>query len=294
MVTRSKGWVDFLSTPNGYDHFYDLAEYAKYVARTDWKYFAAPSMEAPWWTHEEIQSARENMSPGEFKQEIMAEFVEIAQGKVYVNHGSHNQKTENPFARPGEMYSPYLPITVGMDFNVGSMAWSLGQVKYDEFYVADEIYLEDSHTEEAAILLADKVKHHQAGVEIIGDATGKARKSSSAGKTDYSIVEEVLSSRGIPYVNRTPSVNPAVKDRVNMFNLHLQSSSGKIKFWYNPVTCPILKRDLERVMWRPGNNAVLDQIKDKTLTHMSDSWGYVIHELAEKWETTNSGGLVIV
>src|SRR5512135_2807285 len=42
MLAKRKGWCDFLSTPNGFDHFYDLYEFAK-LHPDEWATFHAPS-----------------------------------------------------------------------------------------------------------------------------------------------------------------------------------------------------------------------------------------------------------
>jgi len=33
MLARTKGWCDFLSTPNGFEHFYDIHEAARLDTR---------------------------------------------------------------------------------------------------------------------------------------------------------------------------------------------------------------------------------------------------------------------
>src|SRR6185369_15414894 len=119
------GWCYFLSTTNGFDHFKDLCDFAQ--NRPNWSVFHAPSTEAWWWTPQEISEAKATMSENVFAQEILAEFREIGVGKVYRQHGVHNQVQQNPFAVRGLELSPYLPIIVGLDFNVGLMCWELGQ-----------------------------------------------------------------------------------------------------------------------------------------------------------------------
>lgn len=281
MLARRKGWADVYTTPNGFDHSYDLFEQAK--LDPEWSTFRAPSTEAFWWTKEEIDSARRAMSELEFQQEIMAEFVDLTQGKAYLTHGEHNQVILNPFT-DGTQYSPYLPIIVGMDFNVSPIAWTLGQQKFLHWHWIEEINMRNSHTQEAAKELVDRVKGHKPGVIIVGDASGHARKTSAAGATDYSIVMEELTKAGIKVMNQTPESNPSVKDRVNLVNSKLKSADGTVYLTYNPLRCPSLKKDFERVSWKLGANAILDQHKDPTLTHQSDSIGYPMFALSEGWK----------
>ncbi|HCW06306.1 MAG TPA: hypothetical protein DGG95_02955, partial [Cytophagales bacterium] len=79
MLAKHKGWADFYSTPNGYDWFYDLAMFSqdhKDRGGREWSYIHAPSSESPWWTKEELESARSSMTETGYRQEILAEVVE--------------------------------------------------------------------------------------------------------------------------------------------------------------------------------------------------------------------------
>lgn len=275
MLTRREGWCDFLSTTNGFDHFKDLYDFAT-LSPEHWAVFHAPSTEAPWWTQQELNDAKSVMSEDEFAQEILAEFREMGAGKTYKNHGTHNQTTENPFAIRGQEWSPYLPIIVGLDFNVGLMAWELLQHRGQDFYFGDEISVSNTDTEECAHLLADKVKDHKPGIIIIGDSSGNARRTSATGQTDYKIIMNVLKAAGIKVENRTPESNPGVKDRVNCMNGRLRSADGSVHLWYNPTKCKYLKRDFERVKWKEGaDGAILDK-SDALCTHATDAAGYPV------------------
>jgi hypothetical protein len=285
MLSRRKGWCDFYSTPNGFDHFKDIYDYALENPE-EWGAFHAPSTEAPWWTPQEVASAKATMTEDEFAQEILADFREIGAGKAYKNHGAWNHAVQNPFAIRGHKWSPYIPIVVGIDFNVSLMAWQLCQYRAGDFYFGDEIAARNTDTQEMVNLLIPKVKDHKAGVIIVGDSTGNARKTSAVGKTDYSIIERALKEAGIKFENRTPSENPFVKDRVNMFNSRLRSADGGVHFWYNPTTCKYLKRDLERVVTKEGTDGfVLDKNKDPLLTHASDAAGYPICVFSDEWKS---------
>lgn len=275
MLSRRKGWCDFLSTTNGFDHFKDLYDFAQ-DRPDEWATLHAPSTEAPWWTEEEIASARATMSEDVFAQEILAEFREIGVGKAYKNHGVWNQKTENPLAVRGYDWSPYLPIIVGMDFNVGLCVWVLGQMKANQFYWGDEIAMKDTNSEEMATVLAERVKNHKPGIIIVGDASGNSRKSSSVGETDYKLIKKVLISHGIHFEDKTPTENPGVKDRINCVNSMLKAADGSVNMWYHPARCKYLKKDLERVKWKEGGSGAFLDKSDLELTHASDAMGYPI------------------
>lgn len=276
MLSRRKGWADIYSTPNGFDHFYDLFESAK--DSVEWGAFHAPSTEAWWWSPEEVLSAKHDMSEAEFAQEIMAEFRDMVSGRAYVSFGDHNITRLNPF-RVDLSPDPHhvLPIIVAMDFNLSPMAWTLGQNRVDDFYWFGEIFLRGSHTQEAARELVSRVKDHKAGVILIGDATGKASQRAAAGKSDYDIVKMALTEAKIPFTDRTPDSNPLIKDRVNAMNRSMKDAAGGVHFFVNPEGCPYLVKDCQRVLWKEGATATLDPGPEKMLTHASDGAGYAVH-----------------
>ncbi len=283
MLTRRKGWCDFLTTPNGFDHSKDLYDYALNNPN-HWSVFHAPSTEAFWWTKEEIESNRSTMSEDVYAQEILAEFREIGVGKAYKNHGSYNQKIENPFAVRGYDYSPYLPIIVGLDFNTGLCVWEIMQHRAGVFHVVDEIAIENTDTEEMATVLSQRIQAFyqllppgpKPTVMLIGDASGNAKKSSAVGQTDYSILKRVLKENGIQFENLTPKENPGVKDRVNLMNSVLRSANGTVAFTYNPLKCKYLKKDFERVKWKRGADGAFLDKSDLELTHSSDAASYPV------------------
>lgn len=275
MLARYKGWAEFYSTPNGYDWFFDLYEFAQ--RDPEWAAFQAPSTEAPWWSPEEIDSARRSMSEAEFAQEILAEFRDLAQGKAYLNFGPHNKRDHNPLAPQGATLNPYLPIHVGLDFNLTPMAWTLAQKKADHMHFFDEIFLRGSHTPEAAKVLVEKVRGHKPGIILCGDATARAGQRAAAGASDYDILCQILDANGIKWINLTPESNPMVKDRVNTVNARLKSASGDVHVTVDVNNCPNLVKDFERVVWKQGSgSAILDQTTDRELTHTSDGAGYLI------------------
>lgn len=277
MLSAKRGWADILSTPNGFDHFYDLFEAAK--NDPEWGHFHAPSTVAPWWSPEEVASSMRTMSEPVYAQEILAEFRDLFTGKAYSSFGQHNLAESSPFTTDGSLISPYLPIIVGLDFNVGHMRWVLGQHRVGKIYWFDEIAIDNTNTAECAKELGEKVKGHAQGVVLIGDATGNSRHT-SATQSDYVIVGEALDRVKVRWENQTPESNPAVKERVNTMNARLRAADKTVSMWINPKTCPKLKRDMDRVAWKVGAQTMLDQKKDPSLTHASDAAGYATCVLA--------------
>lgn len=301
MLAKHSGWCDILSTGNGFDHFFDLWEFAG-LHPDEWSRYHAPATECWWWTPEEIASAKALMSEAEFAQEIMAEFRDLKAGRAYVNYGQHNQLMSSPFCRDGGLVNPYLPIIVSPDFNLNPMSWGLGQQKGEDFYYFDHIHLPSSHTPEASkelvhrllILKGQNLMRSTPQIIICGDATSKAGQRAAAGKSDYDIMLQELKTAGFSFSNRTPESNPTVKDRVNNFNAKLRAADGRVHFWLHPVNCAPLHKDLQRVVWKQGVTFTLDQTTDPSLTHASDGPGYTVSALSPIPDIRPAGKLRIL
>lgn len=294
MLATTNGWADFLSTTNGFDDFYELYQKAKDDQGGTWSAFTAPSTCNPLFKQSEFEEARKDMSELQFRQEILAEFVNLASGKVYKNYGDHNLVDSNPFAPRGADYSPHLPIVVGLDFNVTPMCWHLGQTNNIKIHWEDRIWLTNSDTAEACEELVSKVSGHAPGVILVGDSAGKARSTkASAGETDYSIIHATLKKHNIKYQDLTPTENPLQKDRVNTMNARLKSASGEVCVTLNRNKTKELQRDFMRVIWKEGSQASIDKT-DPLLTHASDSVGYPTCVILPLRDIADVGGLWVL
>ena len=277
MLGTTGGWADFLSTPNGFDWFYDI--YQNTRTRKNWGAFHAPSTSNPFWSKEMIQEAKEGMSEDLFAQEILAEFRDVGSGSVYVTFSQENIRDTSPFALLGQEISPHLPILVGLDFNLSPMSWCLGQTRAHEFYWHDEMSLNNSHTQEASQVLIEKVRGHKPGVILIGDASGNAGQRAAAGQSDYDIVKKTLKDAGITYTDKTPDSNPQIKDRINAVNALHKSANGNVSCWYHP-RCKMLIKDRQRRSWKTGATSLAFDNSDPTIGHMADACDYPMHKLA--------------
>ena len=283
MLTTTKGFCAFPSTPNGFDGFYDLFNKAKSDTTGKWETFTAESTANSLFTREEYEDAKRDMSEAEFDQEIRAQFRNIFSGRAYTSEGVHNRMLFSPFCGGREeTVSKFLPVTVGLDFNVNPMSWHLGQFRGETSYWFDEIHVPDTNTEECAKELVERLTALKARgvlggtpmVRIVGDATGNSRNT-KATQSDYDLICMALDAAEITWGNGTPDSNPPVKQRVNTMNTRLKNAQGHSTLYYHPGNCPMLARDFERVAWKQGVGE-LDQTKDRTLTHASDGVGYAV------------------
>lgn len=279
MLGTTKGWGAFISTPGGFDHFYDLSMKAR--TDKDWGYIKAPSTCNPLFTMEEYEAAKKDMTEAEFAQEILAEFINLTQGRAYpcFSYERHVHQTP-PWVVDGNGFNPFKPIELYMDFNVHFLSWTYGQY-HDGLghFFRGEIRM-DGSTQDGIDEFITRFKlfgmRSEIGVILVGDATGNANKTSAVGKTDYTIIAKALKDANIKFRNLTPDSNPPVKDRVQLVNTRLKAADGHQEIFIHP-DCKFLIKDFERTLWKENSlSAVLDQIKDKSLTHSSDGVGYGI------------------
>ena len=106
-LTDTKGEVLFISTPKGFNHFYEL--YNLENENKDWKSFHFTTYDNPYIDDEEINKLKAQMTEDRFSQEYLAEFKRT-EGLVY-----------KEFNRDLHIYKELPPLTftetiVGIDF----------------------------------------------------------------------------------------------------------------------------------------------------------------------------------
>ncbi|HUX06325.1 MAG TPA: phage terminase large subunit [Acidobacteriota bacterium] len=203
------------------------------------------------------------------RQYVEGRFVAATSGRVYKHFDPVRHSSEsNPLvAQGGERLEPSLPLCIACDFNVDPCIWLLLQHHGGVVYVADEIVLRNTTTQE---MIDEALRRgwgrHPAGAIVYGDPAGHAR-STSASASDY----RLLSSAGFGN-QRVARRHAPVRDRINAVNARMRDAGEVTRFFINP-RCRALRRDLLRVRYQPGT-ANIDKVGDPALTHASDALGY--------------------
>jgi len=147
-LTDTRGEGMFISTPKGFNHFYDLCN--KELEDKEFKAFHFTSYDNPFLPVEELDSVKLTIPPESFEQEYMASFQKT-QGLVY-----------KEFDRKRHLYEElpdgdYEKIG-GVDFGFKNPAGVLDiRLFKDKFYVENEFYKRE-RTEEQ---IADYVTAHK-------------------------------------------------------------------------------------------------------------------------------------
>jgi PBSX family phage terminase large subunit len=130
-LTDRKGEALFISTPKGFNHFYDL--YNTELKDKDFKSFHFTSYDNPYIPSEEIDLAKNQMTPDRFEQEYLASFKKT-EGLVY-----------KEFSREKHLYDT-LPDGIyqyiaGIDFGYRNPA-AVAHIYFngEKYYLEDEWY----------------------------------------------------------------------------------------------------------------------------------------------------------
>jgi hypothetical protein len=148
------------------------------------------------------------------RQEIHGERLDDVEGRVYASFSGaaypDGNVDESVKDTGGE-------ILVGQDFNVNPMASVIAVRVADECHVLDSLEILTSNTDEVCEEIRDRYPRRR--VVFCPDPSGKQRRTSAAGKTDFSIITS------FGFEIRAPAAAPAIRDREN--NANAMFAAGK-------------------------------------------------------------------
>ena len=154
-LTDRKGEALFISTPKGFNHFYDL--YNLQETDIDFSSYHYTSYDNPFIPSEEIDTAKKQLTETRFAQEYMADFRTM-EGLVYKEF-----KRARHIIDPMEMPLDFKEFIVGVDFGYTHpcAVISIRRDAMDNYYITDEFYergkTEPEIVEYVAALGANKV-----------------------------------------------------------------------------------------------------------------------------------------
>jgi len=145
MLADSQGWAVFISTPDGFNHFYELQNYARRTDKEDWWYSHATTYDNPHIPNKEIEDIKSDTTEDQFAQEYMAEFKKMT-GLVYK---TFERKTHViPANKVPDLKS--CTLNLGIDFGYNNPTGVVFiAIDYDNnWYIYDEIYKSEMVTEQ--------------------------------------------------------------------------------------------------------------------------------------------------
>lgn len=282
---EGKAWLYGVPRPS--PQFDELLRIANDPANAhEWAYFHWTSLGIV--DASEIISARASMDPLTFAQEYEAQRVTF-QGRAYY------RLDRNVHARFELQRDSARTLYLCFDFNVSpgvccavqelpppKAARDLygGRILDVVTSAVGEVFIpRHSNSERVAQKAVEMWGDHAGYVELHGDASGGANKTSGVLGSDWDLIDRILRRKFGSRLRRGyPNSNPLVRTRVNAVNARLQNADDKIGTLLCPSKTPHLIEDLDMTMVLEGTAGEIDK-SDPARTHMSDAFGgYVVHK----------------
>ena len=260
-LADTKGKALFIGTPKGVGNFlYDLYQEGLDTTNDSWSSHTFTTIQGTFVDQKEIEEAKRDLDKKTFEQEFEATFVTYS-GLVYYGFKRSENVKELRFTTPQKM------IHISIDLNIDPMSAVCFVIDNNKIIVIDEIEMYGSNTDE----LVNEIYSRFPGTKIFAypDPSAKARKSSSGGRTDLSI----LANAG--FIVKAPNRHMPVRDRINSVNSKLCNGKGERGILIHPK-CKKLISCLERQIYKPGTS---QPDKDSGHDHMNDALGYGVSYL---------------
>ena len=282
-LSDREGWCDLIGVPEGRNHYYELYEKARASQmslgrKSEWGAYTWESAEVL--SPSEIAAAKRDLDDQSFRQEYCASFINF-QGRAYYGFRDDGKLPVS------KLYNPRAPLIICLDFNVSpGVAVIVQELRIATLgnlpvtCVIGEVWIpENSNTQLVCTkIITDWAARHEGVVNVYGDATGGARKSSALTGSDWDIVRrDFRAGFGVNRVSFfVPAVNPSERSRVNAMNTRMRTGDGVLRMYVDTSTAPHVSRDLEGVQVVMGGSGELDKKRNLALTHISDALGYYV------------------
>jgi hypothetical protein len=255
-------WCWLIGVPDGLNHYYDMAEYAKVSGDPDWKLYHWESADIL--PQKVIEAAMRSMSKRQFNQEYRASF-ETATGRIYEDYSAKNYTNET--------IQPHEQLLWYHDFNFTPLSSGIGVRRGTDIFLLEEIILTSAVARQSALEFVDRYKDHQnKNVLVYGDPAGRAGEKHGHA-SDYTEMEKVLRDHGWTYTRRVKPQAPAIKDRQNAVRSKIMNAAGEVSLFVNTKNAPYTHKGLATVQYK-GGSTFLEQESD--YQHITTAFGYFI------------------
>jgi hypothetical protein len=270
-----RAWCWLIGVPDGLNHYYELAEYAKTSGDPEWKLYTWHSADIL--PPDVIEAAKRRMSLRQYRQEYEASF-ETASGKIYEDYSSDNHVTAT--------IKPHEQLLWFHDFNYTPLSSGIGVCRHkNDLYILDEIILTSAVARQSALEFVDRYKDHKnRDILLFGDPAGRAGEKHGH-NSDYIEIEKVLREHGWKVIRQVKNAAPAIRDRQNAVRAKIRNAAGEVSLFVNPKTAPYCHKGLATVQTKKGSTFLEE---DSDYQHITTAIGYCVDYIwpvAQKKET---------
>ena len=252
--------VGVTSTPEGYKFLYhmwvkehgDNPDYEMIKGRTEDNFHLPPDY---------VESLRATYSSNLIEAYLNGEFCNLTGNTVYEMFDRFKNDTKLTLAD-----FPSAALHIGADFNIGRSALCVA-VKGDEGQI---FVLEEGHhlMDTPAMISFIQNKYPKRTIIMYPDASGRARKSVDASKSDHKLL------RDAGFRINAPKKNPPVRERVVSVQASFLNAKGERNLFINVDACPNLVDQLSKQIFdatsAPEKNGHEDPL---------DALGYVVNRI---------------
>lgn len=257
MLSTTNGWAMFISTPNGYNHFYEMAEHARNAE--GWSYHTSTIWDNPHVPEDEKLRLQSELDEDTFAQEYLAQFRKM-KGLVYPEFGDAH------IYDPNKTHPP-LGGSWALGIDPGTSNALAGVFLFidndNNWWLTDELYERGLPTDTAARLITQKMGGNYYGTRVVDSAAAQ-----------FILDMNAIHSMGLtPVKKERDSIQEGI--RLNRQLLKIQEGTGKPKFFV-ANHCRNFIREIESYRYpekKEGANEKEDPIKEND--HLMDAWRYV-------------------
>lgn len=251
------------TTPNGVNNWFFERYYASSQQDPEYRHKIKYSKENnPFVDEEELQLMRETLDPLMIKQELEAQFVNLTENQVYYQFSDENIQD------CGEPDRSTFQLHIGVDYNIGVMAYVVTQRIKDVIYVYDE-GVGSNTVQDLGKELLEKYGSHN--TILIDDASGNARNQAD-GRTNRQILRQI----GFHSLY-APQSNPAIAKRLAVVNGHFLNGLGERRLLIHPK-CKHLINELQTLSFKKNSTDIDD--RGNKVGHITSALGYVVYYLS--------------
>jgi len=272
-LSDRKGRCIMISTPEGYDGFY---EYYLYAQKADmWAAFNSPSWENKFAFPKgkddpDLIEMKASMTKEVFDQEIGAEFTSLS-GRVYDDFTRRTHVGNFP-------YNSMLPVFLALDFGYRMPAAlffqvaRLGDKGEEHIFIVDEI-IHEKNLKISDLVAAIKKKNYRIA-RVYGDPAGYQMQS-SVGMGEADIFRQLT---GLPVITRRDKLSRSIQSGISHVRQFMMSAEGKIRLHIDK-SCIGIVEDIESYRYpehKEGSNLKNEPLKDGYHDHGCDCLRYGI------------------
>jgi hypothetical protein len=236
------GGALFISTPKGFNGFYDLYAYADSGEDPDWAAWRMPTSSCQHIEKKELEAARRELGDDLYSQEFEAEFKKRS-GLVYkeFDRDIHLQAAIDPMEVPKDWF-----MEIGVDFGAGhptAAVYVMFNNVTDTAYVVDEFYqAEGIIGENAEQMLAKERRWMKKAYIRWGDCAGK-QEIIEYNKAGFVMAPTPKGSGD----SNTLSVEPGIQEIKSRLRIDPVDKTPKLYICKN---CVNLIKEFENYKWR--------------------------------------------